>query len=226
MRRFGIGVALTCGLIVGPAVSCDSGDQSSCAPGAVMICACAGFGMVGAQQCRDDGLYGACDCGDASSDAPGDGGLCSGDAGCACESGWDCQSNQCIDGVCRDPCGPDFPDFSCPQGLCCLVVDQWQTWAMCMPPPYCSAPACTPYNCEGCCLGDVCLSGATDSACGYAGQQCSSCSGYFKCVDRACVDVGTCVSDCHGATCGADECGRSCGECAQGASCYQGRCWV
>jgi hypothetical protein len=37
-------------------------------------------------------------------------------------------------------------------------------------------PNCGPQNCKGCCLGNLCLGGVDQTACGLAGQQCQNCS--------------------------------------------------
>ena len=42
-------------------------------------------------------------------------------------------------------------------------------------------PACTPKNCAGCCLGEVCQPGSAPAACGTAGAACSVCSDAQKC---------------------------------------------
>ena len=41
--------------------------------------------------------------------------------------------------------------------------------------------ACSPLNCTGCCAGDVCLGGNTDTACGYDGRECSACPSTHRC---------------------------------------------
>ena len=48
-------------------------------------------------------------------------------------------------------------------------------------------PMCTPKNCAGCCLGDVCQPGITIAACGTAGAACAQCSDAQKCgIDFMC----------------------------------------
>ena len=49
-------------------------------------------------------------------------------------------------------------------------------------------PMCTPKNCAGCCLGDVCQPGVTAAACGTAGAACTVCSDAQKCgTDLMCA---------------------------------------
>lgn len=51
-----------------------------------------------------------------------------------------------------------------------------------------AAPLCSPKNCAGCCLGDVCQPGITAAACGTAGAACVACSAAQKCgTDFVCA---------------------------------------
>lgn len=49
---------------------------------------------------------------------------------------------------------------------------------------------CSPLTCTGCCLGDTCLGGNADDACGYDGRACRSCSAATRCQSPgACISV-------------------------------------
>jgi hypothetical protein len=51
-------------------------------------------------------------------------------------------------------------------------------------------PSCGPSNCKGCCQGNVCLVGTSDSACGALGQACQNCAAAGDmCSGQQCVPV-------------------------------------
>jgi hypothetical protein len=53
----------------------------------------------------------------------------------------------------------------------------------------CQAPAiCTPQSCNGCCVGDTCVSGTANDACGNSGFDCIDCSK----IDATCMDGRGC----------------------------------
>jgi hypothetical protein len=60
------------------------------------------------------------------------------------------------------------------------------------PPPLCSPTTCP----TGCCLGDQCIAGDQDTACGKGGLQCGNCVGQSQvCTGQACVTPPpTCTS--------------------------------
>jgi hypothetical protein len=80
----------------------------------------------------------------------------------------------------------------------------------------CSASQCDASNCPGCCVGDQCLMGNGDDACGQKGQACTSCT-----------DIGeTCAASPggNGGQCqGTPMCGpQNCGGCCNGNTCVTG----
>jgi hypothetical protein len=68
-------------------------------------------------------------------------------------------------------------------------------------------PACGPQNCKGCCIGDVCVGGGDNTACGLGGGACQNCAG----KNQVCDGKGTCAV----ATCGP----ANCPGCCQGNAC-------
>ena len=104
-------------------------------------------------------------------------------------------------------------------------------------------PTCAPFNCGGCCNGNVCVSGIDGNACGKQGQACANCTGAGKqCVpqgqpnERTCQTVATCnAGNCPGccvgnscvvattpAACGKG--GQACKGCALNEACTAGVC--
>ena len=97
--------------------------------------------------------------------------------------------------------------------------------------------ACGPGNCKGCCIGDVCVTGSDNTACGLAGTQCANCAG----KGEACGAGGICqVPTCNAANCAgccqgnacvlmtSDEaCGKggaACAACGATQTCNSGTC--
>ena len=91
---------------------------------------------------------------------------------------------------------------------------------------------CSPSNCTGCCLNNVCLSGWSVTACGQQGQVCSACAGGQECAQGMCQAAQSCsgckdlVGNCQAGTsvvaCGAA--GGMCKTCSSGQSCIDGAC--
>jgi hypothetical protein len=151
----------------------------------------------------------------------------------------------CCGGV--DLCASGTGDVACGSGgeQCQRCVPQEGT-GQCEPLPHggglCNAtPSCTPGNCTGCCAGDVCLVGDTESACGSNGSACAACPAGQACesvmkVGYACVaapcDPSTCTGCCDGLVCAMGDqdiaCGSggaACTDCvASGRACVQGAC--
>ncbi|HVH47459.1 MAG TPA: hypothetical protein VM925_34225 [Labilithrix sp.] len=79
----------------------------------------------------------------------------------------------------------------------------------------CGSTRCDATNCDGCCVGDKCLTGTLASACGSSGRQCSTCAAGQQC--RAVTGGG---GRCEGtSTCGPQNCGGCCnaaGRCVTG----------
>ena len=81
------------------------------------------------------------------------------------------------------------------------------------------AAACGPKNCKGCCIGDVCVTGGDDTACGLAGTQCANCAG----KGQACSAGGTCqASTCSPANCAGCCQGNACVLMTSDAACGKG----
>ncbi len=80
----------------------------------------------------------------------------------------------------------------------------------------CSVARCDATNCAGCCVGDKCLTGQDQTACGTKGQACTSCT----------VSGQTCQSlgfGSGGVCQGTPTCGpANCGGCCQGTTCVTG----
>ena len=71
-------------------------------------------------------------------------------------------------------------------------------------------PACNPSNCEGCCLGETCVTGGYPAGCGTKGARCE------VCAEGASCEAGRCVRPCGPDTCAG--CCSATGECLAGAS--------
>lgn len=97
--------------------------------------------------------------------------------------------------------------------------------------------ACSPENCQGCCVGGICSTGTDPTSCGAGGALCVSCANGQSCVGGACLTLTQCGATlcagccddtvCHTGTadsaCGTG--GASCQDCASaGASCVAGSC--
>ena len=80
----------------------------------------------------------------------------------------------------------------------------------------CGAGQCDATNCAGCCVGDKCLVGTDDNACGDKGQACGSCSD----MGQTCSPFpGGNGGQCQGTpTCGPENCGG----CCNGTTCVTG----
>jgi hypothetical protein len=59
------------------------------------------------------------------------------------------------------------------------------------PFPICTI-ACSPQNCQGCCVGGVCSTGTAPSSCGMGGNACTQCAQGQSCVNGACVTLSQC----------------------------------
>ncbi|MBK7863566.1 MAG: hypothetical protein IPJ65_34170 [Archangiaceae bacterium] len=138
-----------------------------------------------------------------------------------------CAGNQCVGftsqssvvcGAGGQQCAPCPPGLSCNAGMC-------------------SMSACNASNCAGCCQGNLCipLAGQNASACGRAGQVCSSCGAGGTCSMGTCSMTScgpqTCSGCCQNGMCnrGSDSfacgaAGQSCTVCPPGAACLNGAC--
>lgn len=75
-------------------------------------------------------------------------------------------------------------------------------------------PACLPYQCEGTCCGETCVTEFENNP-AHCGACDNTCSRFEVCAEGTCV----CTPDCEGKICGDDGCGGSCGECGSGEVC-------
>ncbi len=121
----------------------------------------------------------------------------------------------CIDGICL----PGTSSANCGEaGAACSACSAPDTCFQhaCQNPFDASAPIdCGPHNCNGCCVGDICLPGTSLSNCGSYGQACSVCEQPNLCHSGTCQPV----SD-AGAACSAANCNGCCqsGICLPGTS--------
>lgn len=194
--------ASACGWGGGECRACAPGDecvkggtclhaQSSCGPSN-----CAGC-CVGPAFCSD-GLSGLGGCGfggqlcqvcsDGARCAPrSGGGACGGAQRCdavSCPFGC-CQGDVCVVGVSDQACGTQgHACTACPQGQTC--VESGSGGGICQSPPFCKPIDCSP---NGCCQGNQCMPGTSDSACGEGGTACVDCAA----TGHVCV-AGHCAS--------------------------------
>jgi hypothetical protein len=52
--------------------------------------------------------------------------------------------------------------------------------------------ACSPQNCQGCCIGRVCSTGTDPTSCGTGGNACAQCVQGQSCLNGACVTLSQC----------------------------------
>lgn len=79
----------------------------------------------------------------------------------------------------------------------------------------CGTGKCDATNCDGCCVGDKCLTGTEATACGVNGQSCTSCAQQGQTCRSLPGGGGTCQGT---PTCGP----QNCGGCCQGTTCVTG----
>jgi hypothetical protein len=160
-----------------------------------------------------------------------------------------CGGNKCGPGTCPGCCIGDLCVGGTDPNACGRAGQQCQNCAaqgtVCQPTSpggICEGqPTCGPQNCPGCCIGNICVAGIDDSACGLAGQQCQNCSnGGLSCqpagsgggfCGKPTCGPANCKGCCQGNTCrgGGDAfaCGvggQQCQQCPLGQSCQGGRC--
>ncbi len=86
----------------------------------------------------------------------------------------------------------------------------------------CGASKCDATNCSGCCVGDLCLAGDDDQACGAVGEACLSCAqtgrvcgaqpnGGGRCEGTPACGPDNCNGCCDGTTCVAGSDSNACG---------------
>lgn len=132
-----------------------------------------------------------------------------------------CGPGNC-DGCCLgDTCIPaeaQSNDFCGIKGQQCIGCGPNQT---CNPAGFCeNTDTCGPLSCGGCCLGDICATGAQNTACGVNGQQCQNCLNQFPartCQSGSCQQMPQCNQFtcpngcCQGNTCVSGTQDKACG---------------
>ena len=117
-----------------------------------------------------------------------------------------CRNNLCLAGSNANACGTGASTCqNCAMlGEACDPAGQ-----------FCSAPRCGPESCPGCCVGDLCVTGADPTSCGRSGQQCQNCASQGT----------TCQPTFPGGVCeGQPMCGpKNCKGCCAGNTCLTGQ---
>ena len=228
-------------------------DNKNCGKGGKACVACAPDKSCVGGAC---GLSGACTaanctgCCSGSKCHPGTGDQFCGKGGQGCKA---CNNLQkCTAGVCKAyaQCSPTNCAGCC-SGTTCqpgtvfhLCGKGGQACKPCQTGQACNAgvcgvpPAqCTPANCSGCCDGNKCQPGATNTHCGYGGIKCMPCSGGKVCNKGTCgtppptCTPANCSGCCSGGSCNpgttATHCGaggQQCKQCSGGKVCQFGVC--
>jgi hypothetical protein len=171
-------------------------NGGSCNGGGSASCGCHDFAL---QLCQPGNTETYC-----SSGAPGGAcGTCGGSCATgACVGGPLCSASNCggccmPDGTCwtgeRDNahCGGESGPaqrgslcIDCGPGYACDTSNDTPT-AICK-------VACSPQNCQGCCVGGICSTGADPSSCGIGGNACTQCAQGQSCLSGACVTLSQC----------------------------------
>jgi hypothetical protein len=154
------------------------------------------------------------------------------------ETGTTCLSNtECPAGTYCSPTGKCTyeckTDTDCSGGTCNILGKCVTTQVDSGPPKQDGAPnKCGPSTCAGCCVGDVCQTGTTTSACGKGGANCTACTGSAVCTNGACTVApcgpSNCAGCCSSNTCQTgtivNACGKggvACAICQSGQVCLQ-----
>lgn len=143
-----------------------------------------------------------------------------------------CVGDVCLVGTEPSACG--VGGLTCTDcdstGQACEVVGEK---ALCT-----GTPSCGPANCDGCCIGDICIPGFDDTACGLKGVQCTNCgaTGSACSAARTCGPKPKCGPDNCAGCCSGDVCvvattslacgkgGETCKTCGTGNACNAGVC--
>lgn len=182
-----------------PTGCCDSNgvcrtgnDTRACgaAGGRCSDCVAQGFSV-----CTAGRVCGRDDPGCSASSCPG--GCCSNDGG----------RQRCLAGNEATSCGTGG-------GTCVDCLDQGRS---CDPSTRtCTQSSCNSANCNGCCVGNQCLTGTSATSCGAKGQQCQNCASNGQACSAIAGGGGQCTGN---ATCGPLNCG---GGCCFGTQCTAG----
>jgi hypothetical protein len=183
---------------------------------------CFPLGPKNGGQCPPAGSSSSGNCGVGCSDLSPGGTCHPGDTNDYCRgpnSGQGCGTcgGSCATGICM---GGDFcTGATCPNGCCTPDGTCWtsgvddahcgggagapgQLCIDCGPGFVCDSSsntsrptcliACSPQNCQGCCLGAVCVTGTDPSSCGTSGNVCAQCAQAQSCVNGACIELAQC----------------------------------
>ena len=226
-------------------------------------CAATGFDTCGSQKtCSRSGCANCRGCCDRSSgtercvsgidaNACGVGGASCTDCsvqGRACDiTSGACTTARCGPDNCKgccvgDKCLPGTDPLSCGQSgqQCISCATQGQTCQSTGGGGRCvGTPTCGPANCNGCCNGNTCVTGADSTACGTRGAACRNCAATGQTCNgatRVCETPVTCnAANCPGC-CAGNNCviattpaacgkgGQACFACAPNEACNAGVC--
>lgn len=128
--------------------------------------------MNGRVDCEDAACAGTAACGGSDGGA-GDGGsgACGPESCMGC-----CDGDRCVSGASLAACGQG--------GAACEVC---ALGASCEADGCVGGPvACGPANCDGCCMGDICVAGDRPAACGAGGGACDPCDAWEVCSTGGC----------------------------------------
>lgn len=195
--------------------NCRSGNtEAACGEGGAVCAACDGdevcmdgectapmSGDCGPDNCDGCCSDGQCVTGGADDACGLGGGVCS-----ACAASEQCNAGVCEDGVPNnnvtpDPCGPANCNGCCDAaGTCvggtaasacgvgggqcndCAAAGDSCNAGVCEAAP----PSCA-MSCQGCCVGETCITATDDAQCGAAGAACMACGANEMCSGGACV---------------------------------------
>ena len=117
--------------------------------------------------------------------------------GCCVGTG---MTSLCISGTFSIMCGAGGTECTaCAPGEACRAVG-FDAGGYCQA----NSGGCTPDNCTGCCVGDVCAQGDQSVACGFGGEACNTCPNGWACGAGVCIceavmfDAGNCNTDAGG----------------------------
>jgi len=102
-----------------------------------------------------------------------------------------CEGNLCTSGTSSGACG--FGGSPCQN---CQAFGEMCQGQVCSVVGTCNAQTCP----GGCCLGNACIPGTVDNACGFGGQACQNCQSFGDvCQGQICVAAGGCnANNCFG----------------------------
>ena len=155
----------------------------------LMACDPGGSGETSCTDGVDNDMNGQTDCADPACAAfvgcvgQPEGGVPDGGAGDG--GGPACDSTNCTGCCDGDRCLSGASLAACGQGG--VACDVCALGAMCEATGCVGGPvACGPGNCDGCCMGDICVTGDRPAACGMGGGACEMCESWQMCQSAGC----------------------------------------